>query len=204
MSLAQRDLANFWSALNLNRPDTARDALLEFFPDLVTTYGDTAAVLGADWYDMLRDAPPSAASFDAVLAQPSPVAQAQGSVRYAAGDLFTGNIEKSFAILTGAAQRLVLQPGRSTVVESTSRDPHGVAYARVPSGAETCRFCTMLASRGFVYASAKSAGSMNDWHDICDCVILPGKSNDDYPGDLDELYQLYQDGSGIGRDLPDQ
>lgn len=159
VALAQRDLADFWSALNPANPDTARDALLEFFPDLVSAYGDTAAVLGADWYDLLRDAPPSVASFDSVIAQPAPIEQAQGSVRWAVGPLFTEepDVSRALANLMGSAQRLVLQPGRDGVYSSAASDPFLTGVARIPSGLETCKFCIMLASRGPVYQSQVSA-----------------------------------------------
>ena len=47
-------------------------------------------------------------------------------------------------------------------------------YARVPSGRETCGFCFMFSSRGFVYRSEDTAGSTHAYHRNCDCVIVPG------------------------------
>src|SRR3546814_4969892 len=89
VTLAQRDLADFWRSLNLaGSPVAVRDALLDFFPELVAAYGDAAAVLGADWYDALRNVPPSAAAFRAALASPPAVEPAQGSVRALVGPLF--------------------------------------------------------------------------------------------------------------------
>ena len=180
--------------------------LLAFFPELLAVYGDAAAVLGADWYDMLRDAPPSAASFRAALARPADVEQARASARWALGPLFQGEPDPAGALslLQGATQRLVLQPGRDTVWESVRRDPAGRSFARVPSGPTTCKWCVMLASRGFDYNTAESAGEGRKFHDGCDCVIVPGKDRGDLPEDydLDKLIELYQDGSGIGRDRP--
>lgn len=131
--------------------------LLEFFPDLVVTYGDTAAVLGADWYDMLRDVPPSAAAFRAVTTPPASTEQAQGSVRWAVGPLWEDAPDTALANLVGATQRLVLQPGRDTIWDSAGADPVRTGVARVPAGTTTCRFCVMLASRGPVYQSQVSA-----------------------------------------------
>ena len=52
-------------------------------------------------------------------------------------------------------------------------------YARVPSGRETCAFCFMLASRGFVYWSKADAGAKGyEYHTNCDCIIVPGFSED--------------------------
>jgi hypothetical protein len=186
-------------------PVAVREALLVFFPELVAAYGDTAALLAADFYDSLRDAPVSAASFNAVLARPVDEDQARGSVRWAVGSLFGDEPDASafVAAISGSAQRLILQPGRDTVWSNASRDPVRTAFARIPVGV-TCRFCTTIASRGFVYSTSRAAGESNKWHDECDCVIVPGRGAADYPEghDLSRYVRLYESGSGIGRDLP--
>ena len=156
--LAQRDLRDFFASLNVENPDTARDALLAFMPDLIQTYGDVAAVLGADWYDMLRDAPPSADRFRAAIAAAPAPDQVESSVRWAVGPLFTEqpDVDAAFAALVGATQRLVMAPGRGSVFDAAAADTYRTGVARVPQGV-TCRFCTMLASRGPVYRSEVSA-----------------------------------------------
>ena len=205
VALALRDLTDFWSALDTSRnPERVRDLLLQFFPDLVQSYGSTAAVLGADWYDMLRDVPPSAASFRAALAGPANTEQAVASARWGIGPLFQTEPDPAGALaaLMGATQRLVLQPGRDTVWAASRRDPVSTSFARMPSGPTTCRWCVMLASRGFDYSSDVAAGEGRKFHDRCDCVIVPGRSRDDLPEDydLDEYKRLYADHSGVGRD----
>ncbi|OTA27237.1 hypothetical protein B9G54_01580 [Alloscardovia macacae] len=53
-------------------------------------------------------------------------------------------------------------------------DPNHPRWARVPSGAVTCAFCMMLASRGFYYHTQESAGGLdNVFHQHCDCAIVP-------------------------------
>lgn len=205
VALAQRDLTDFWQAMNLSgNPAAVRDELLRFFPDLLQAYGDTAAVLGADWYDLLRDVPASARSFNAVLAEPVPTAQAQQSARWAVGPLFQDDPDAALSQLLGSAQRLVLQPGRDSFATSARRDSVRTAWGRVPSGATTCKWCVMLASRGAVYATAAKAGEMNEFHDNCDCVQTPVRSESDWPEghDLAFFERLYVEQSGIGRDLP--
>jgi hypothetical protein len=203
--LAQRDLADFWGSLNLDgSPVAVRNALEGFFPELVTAYGDAAALLGADWYDMLRDAPPSASRFQAVMARPVDAEQANASARWGLGPLFSeGDSDGAFALLSGSTQRLVMQPFRTTVYESARADSQPVRFARMPTGAVTCRFCTMVASRGFVYRDAASAGESNDWHDNCNCLIVPGNGPDSFPEGYD--VQVYRDAyaraEGLGRDL---
>ena len=58
-------------------------------------------------------------------------------------------------------------------------DKHGLRYARVPSGRETCAFCFMLCSRGFVYWTEEEAGGDgHKYHSNCDCIIVPGFHKD--------------------------
>ena len=204
--LAQRDLRDFLSSFNLaGSPDVVRDALLEFFPELVTVYGDTAALLGADFYDALRNVPPSASSFRAVMAAPPIFAQSAGTVRWGVGPLWSeGGAAKASMRLAGGLQRLVMQSGRDTIWDSARRDSVRTAVARVPTGAKTCKWCTMLASRGAVYGSKASAGEENDYHDDCDCVPTVIRSESDFPEghDVKEFQRLYALDSGVGRDLP--
>lgn len=202
--LAQRDLTDFWSTLNLAADGVViRDALLDVFPDLLSSYGDTAAVIGADWYDMLRDAPPSAASFSAVLANPVSPAHAEASARWALGPLFQADPDPAQALsnLNGVTQRLVLKPGRDSVWHSASQDPVRTRVARVPSGLKTCAFCVMVASRGAVYTSLHAAGEGNEYHGDCNCVPTPIRTPDDWPEghDIEAFQRLYAEGSGIGR-----
>ncbi len=66
------------------------------------------------------------------------------------------------------------------------------AFARVPTGAETCTYCMMLASRGFAYHSADSAGHAD--HRGCNCMIVPGRKGDAVEGvDEDALYNCWRE-----------
>lgn len=62
-----------------------------------------------------------------------------------------------------------------TVFQNAARDRRYVRFARVPSGiGETCDFCIMLASRGFVYHTEATAGELKHYHANCRCRIVPG------------------------------
>lgn len=69
---------------------------------------------------------------------------------------------------------------------------NGVRFARVPMGTETCDWCIMLASRGFVYYSQESAE--HGVHLGCDCIVVPGVNGqteiDGY--DPDALYDQWR------------
>lgn len=203
--LAQSQLQDFLSNFRLDGdPVRVRNALLVFFPELVTTYGDVSALLAADFYDMLRDVPPSAASFRAVFAQPIEPVRAEATARWAVGALFDEDAPRFTSQILGATQRLVTQRGRDTVFDNAGRDPVRTAVARIPSGATTCKWCVMLASRGADFTSLASAGAGNEWHDNCDCVPTVIRKASDWPEDHDREFftTLYQEGSGVGREIP--
>ena len=75
----------------------------------------------------------------------------------------------------GAATRHALAGGRSVLDDAVSRDPVALGWARVTS-ASPCSFCAMLASRGPVYKSRRSASTASDgarYHDGCACTTEP-------------------------------
>lgn len=95
------------------------------------------------------------------------------------------------------AVREVENAGRQQIIHAVENDPEPEilrGWARVATGAETCAWCLMLVSRGPVYLSAESAGlaglsdrkalsliaagtdlsgAMEEWHDNCDCKVVP-------------------------------
>lgn len=68
---------------------------------------------------------------------------------------------------------MVNAAARLTTQRNMRIDPSKPRWARVPRGARTCAFCTMLASRGFTYLSEDSAGLEMQYHRDCDCQIVP-------------------------------
>ncbi len=171
--LAQADLTQFVRSLDLTRPEMVRDELIDFVPRLTSAYGDVAATAAAEWYEALR-ADAISGTYTANLGDVAATDQVVGSVRYAAGHLFTDNPLGVLALLNGAVQRYVTYAGRATVARNAEHDPANPRFARVPRGAHTCAFCEMLASRGWVYRTEKTAGvDPSHYHDDCNCQIVP-------------------------------
>ena len=174
MTLAQRDLTQFWGSLELYRdPFSVRDTMGEFLPELIAAYGNTQALLAADFYDSLRDVPPSAARFAAVMADPpSDPEQFLSTASWAIAPLLGDEPDGDGALsrLTGAVSRLVMQPNRDTVITSVSKDKHAVGWQR-KTRAESCRFCRMLAGRDNAVYKRESA--LVAAHDRCKCVAVP-------------------------------
>lgn len=73
----------------------------------------------------------------------------------------------------GAATRIALDGGRQTVVLTVDDDRQALGWMRVTRPG-ACAFCAMLASRGPVYKTSRSAGDdTNRFHDHCLCDIEP-------------------------------
>jgi hypothetical protein len=201
VTLAKRALAAFWGTLDFTDPYRARYAILEFLPELVAQYGQVAATVAADWYETVR-AKDVNGTFTAILADATPVEQVQANVRYQATPLFSGDPSYMLQTLGGSLQRHVVNTSRFTIRDNVARDPAKPRFARVPQG-KTCAWCTMLASRGFVYRSERSAGSVSHFHNDCDCQIVADWSDHPaiegyHPEHLYGLYSSARAASGSG------
>lgn len=168
VSLAQNELTGYFATFDLTRPEAVRDALLEIVPLLVREYGELASIAAAEWYEQIRPG----SGFNARLAPPVAAEVVQGSTRALAGVLFTDDPAAVLGGLAGAVQRHITYSGRTTIALNSMRDPLRPRFGRVPSGARTCAWCAMLASRGFTYATRATAGELDHFHDECDCQIV--------------------------------
>lgn len=72
----------------------------------------------------------------------------------------------------GVATRLVLNTGRDTTIAAVQADSKATSWAR-ETRPGCCYWCAMLASRGAVYTSARSAGQDHEFHDHDKCVVVP-------------------------------
>lgn len=205
-TLVQGQLEALFAQVPLGNPAAARDLLLELIPELVQRYGASAETIARDWYAEHRgeagltgryrvEAPPLSVTAERV----------QSKVRYLAGDLWGSNPEAMLGGLLLAVDKYVKQPGRDVIAYNAGRE--GVRWARVPTGAKTCSWCLILASRDAVYTSRKAAlenhRTGSRYHGACDCqAVLVGKEG--YPpGYLpDEFYEMYttaRDEAGSGQ-----
>ncbi|AYF29301.1 hypothetical protein CSH63_17885 [Micromonospora tulbaghiae] len=197
VTLALAALARWWAGLDLRSAAEARSAvpaMVAFTGGLTRMYGESAALAAADWYEELRSQAGVRGRFRARMADPAPREQVEAVTRWAAGPLFTERPDPAPVLrnLSGGVQRLVLQPARETVADSVEADPADARWARVPSGAKTCAFCRLLASRGAVYHSEESAGGLaRSYHGLCDCVPTPVWPGEEEPYDVDALLEEY-------------
>lgn len=193
----EAELAAYFAALDLSRPEAVRNALLEFMPLLIAQYGQVAEVLAMDWYEEQRADSGAAGRFRVTAPAASVTAErVESKVRYLAGHLWTPEPAAMLAGLTLATDKYVKQSGRDTITWNADRE--GAGWARVPTGSKTCSFCLVLASRDAVFVTEKSAGSKkygsdNEFHGRCDCEIVRMGPGDEYPADYlpDDFYDMY-------------
>lgn len=199
--MAQNELTGFFSSTDLSSPARVRDALLEIVPLLTREYGELAATVAAEWFESVHPG----VFLAQTAADTFPTAGVVENVRYHAGALFTDDPYAALQGISGALQRFVLYSGRQTVARNVQLDPSKPRFGRVPTGAKTCAWCSMLASRGFVYMTRESAGMVaSDYHDDCNCQIVPEWDGSDAAisgYDPDRLYSQYlaaRDAAGNG------
>lgn len=179
--LLRRDLFDLIDGLP-DDPVAARAVLRELLPGLVSAYGESAATLAAEWFEDVYAAP-------ATLAVAPSLEMVDSGVLFAAKDLESSGLK--LGAMQASVDRWVADQARGTIRSSAAKNR--MRYARVPRGSKTCAFCTMLASRGAVYASERSAGRGDKYHGNCHCYPVASRSDDDLPEGYnpDELYDLY-------------
>lgn len=169
-----------------------RDLVIQALAAVMPTYTTMAAQASADFYDAARELVVGE-KMGAKAISGYDEAKTAGAVRAFVRFVVDGRVD---TFNEQVLQRIDYEMKRSanmSVVENGRRDKRRPRYARVPTGAETCDFCLMLASRGFVYNS-QSTASMGHVHSGCDCRIVAGWDGmevDEY--DPRSIYDRWQD-----------
>lgn len=144
----------------------------------------------------------------AYVIQPTNRETVESCVRYYANSLRDGTeegLERFVRNCTDRTRLLTRRCSNEAVIESCAASAksarrrkgpgkgRGVRFARVPRGGDTCTFCAMLASRGFVYWSRKTAGEFNHYHLHCRCTIVPDDGSGEVEGyDPTEWYARWK------------
>ncbi|WP_333790063.1 hypothetical protein, partial [Parolsenella catena] len=155
-----------------------REAAKLIMEGFVQAYDDKAAEFAAQWYDY-RAEQGGARLKQAVTMTVYEPGSVDDVARYQAKKLAKEG-DAAFARACGEfARNDAFRSLNETISSNVGRDKDkGVRFARVPTGFETCTFCIMLASRGAVYHTRKTAGEFKHFHRRCDCKIVPGFGDD--------------------------
>lgn len=174
-----------------------REAAKLIMEGFVQAYDDKAAEFASQWYDY-RAEQGGARLRQAVTMTVYEPGSVDDVARYQAKKLAKEG-DAAFARACGEfARNDAFRSLNETIIANVGRDrDKGAMFARVPTGTETCTFCLMLASRGAVYHTRKTAGEWRHFHRGCDCKVVPS-----FEGDPDaelvqgvkpkELYERYR------------
>lgn len=183
-----------------------REAAKLIMEGFVQGYDDVAAEFAAQWYDDLAERE-GARLQQAVTMTTYKPKSVDEVARYQAKKLVKGG-DAAFARACGEyARNDAFRSLNETIISNVGRDSgKGVRFARVPTGFETCTFCIMLASRGAVYHTRKSAGEFKHFHRNCDCKVVPGFEDDPdaelvegvRPEDLRDLWVRFKEIDDFG------
>lgn len=181
---------------------------------LTDQYGRASAALAAQFYQAERRLAGVIAKFRVTPAQPPPLTQVDTVMRWATRKLWTlpddpSALAGAQQMVTGSAQKMSLDVGRLTTLDSVRSDRYARAWAREAKPG-CCWFCAMLATRGAVYESKQTAGpnvrgarnanagkafvGLGEFkvHDNCQCTAVPVFTSYEMPARAREWEALYR------------
>lgn len=195
---AERAAVRALSAWRKANPRASIAETRDFCISMLQTIGTEYGLVAGNAAYALREIVATAAGVElpAVSYDYAPESEyVEKTVRYQAGKLSDGD-EVGFAQAMADAARYFAERGANDTMAhlgdaDAKRLGRRVRFARVPTGATTCPYCLMLASRGFVYRSELKALNANHRH--CDCRIVEGFGDASVEGyDPDEYYDLWK------------
>lgn len=191
-----------------------REQVVIAMQTLIGAFSTYSSVTACEFYDLLRKLAGERTKFDALTFDTYGTDSLESSVRFLVGDIVaaqeqaaheTDKAAKKSVLTAGTAKLLknlesridyeIRHAAGETILGNVRKDPAKPRFARIPSGADTCEFCIMLASQGFVYHSEETAGKHKHYHANCRCVITPGfKGQNGVEGyDPDAYYRQWRD-----------
>lgn len=176
-TLAVAELVVEWPSLPIDSPTDLAESLTDLLADLYGDFSLMTGALAADFYDTLRGTAGIPEPFVASIAPQIPVERLESSASWAASGAWT-DADKALRDSAATLDRMVTERDRETTLLNVEADPSEPRYARVAQP-DACAFCALLASRGAVYRSEETAGSVSAsrasrpvgdaYHDWCGC-----------------------------------
>lgn len=210
------ELGPLWDLIRLGAFATTVPLWIETVIDLLERFARMSGALSADYYEQERELANVRGVFRPAPAL-IPDGKAEASLRWATKDLWIpeddnpppieDRLEVAERKAEGAAQKIVADAGRDTIVEAFDEDDEALGWARM-TGPEACAFCALMSSRGPVYHTEETAGlDANDqfsgagrykFHNNCDCTVAPIFAGQQWepPAYVQEWERLYAESTG--------
>lgn len=188
---AKANLRRRLERMDLSDPDKAANQVAQVMTAYAERYANQVATLSVRFYDDARRTELG----EALAPLPDPLYNEVATQDAARGILY--KYQDDMARLDMLVARMDYETKKAAanaVIAAGAQDPITPRYARVPSGSETCLFCLMLASRGYVYRTPQTAGEDGHYHANCDCRIVPSWDGSIEGYDPRELYGKWRQG----------
>lgn len=215
-SEANAVLADLWLSNADGRPEILASIVRTIIPEIANQYGLAAATVSADLWEEIYEAdtgrsmraeiPKAGADLAAASISDTFGDKAIARAIWRASSPATGDnygiapseLAKGYVAQLVAgnvfnrAREIQTYNTRNVVLRRLPGCDHA-RFARIPTGDEACAFCITLASRGFVYHSAESAGEFDKYHNDCKCEVISSFSENPIIEGYspDEYYNMY-------------
>lgn len=206
-------LLSAWALIDLHDLAGTLPKYQQAVTALVAKFGQGSAVIAAKFYRDERAAAGVAGKFLPPPAATASPEQVQASVSWATKGLWTpqktsgptaspdvikteplelpGHVKDAQTLVRGAAQKMVVDTGRNTLLEAIEKDNKARGWAR-EARPGACSFCALLSTRGAVYKSEETASF--EAHDHCHCIPVPVFSQHyEPPAHVRQFNQIYID-----------
>lgn len=181
---AAEKVASFMEKHDCSTPEGMK-LLIDYAHAVATKYGEGAAELSCQMLDAVADA----SEVFVPAAEPAATATYGEIARTIYGTMARTRNPQAIGAAVGRSVKLA---SVDTLQQNALRD--GAEWAWIPSG-DTCAYCLMLASRGWVKASAKALknGHAEHVHNNCDCTYCVRYDHETTVEgyDPDALYEEY-------------
>lgn len=181
--------------LDIHNFDQTLDPFTRQLYALIFKYGQASATLAANYYKTARIDAGVPGRITVKPADPAPLDQLKIAVNWATAPLRQAepDIDSFTTDIQGLSSKLVMDTGRSTVIDAVQSDRKAKGWARIPepskSKSGTCAFCALLATRGLAYKSKRAADFRA--HNGCECHAEPVFTAYEPSTQVREWQQLY-------------
>lgn len=166
---AKSALGGRLAALDWSDVASAREQAVSMVTEVLATATDAAAQVSATFYDGVRESQVGS-RLGAQALSGYDRAATDSAIRAFAQLAVDGRPEMIAPRVLERVDYEVKRSAGESMYRNGRMDSMEPKFARVPTGSETCPFCIMLASRGFVY---DKQGANAHYHSGCDCRVVP-------------------------------
>lgn len=200
---AKAALAAALQKVDYSRPtDEVKAAVLAIMQSACGASTDVTAQLAARFYEGIR-ASMGGGAYKARANSMRDSAATEGAIAAFLKILVDGGEPDEFiAKCVGRLDYENRKAAKECIAHNARHDPVKPLWALVPTGGETCEYCIILASYGFV-GNSQLVGHT---HENCNCRLVPSWNRkttiDGYQDKLAEYKAFYQDIQDLRKDMP--